>query len=679
VTRAAAAPQQEPPSGFIATLLRSTSEDGAALSRSRSASQTLAPADPGTTSQLSSSPSAAAGPLRLSGQIRPAPNSLAGPRLQRQLATNAAPARASNPSYVFASQRNTRASQEDYVDDLDPQGADNDDGSPDAGSDQSDEDYINDPHSHRDTRSHTGTVMTHVDDDESAGDEAIYGNLDDAAVAAAPPPELPTQRSTARSFGPDHGDSRAGGKSEQSLHNSASVDYARAAVHSRAVSAVEPYAVHTMGKSRSREHRYTKKSPHKQRSSGGSSSPPVPASPGAFVQQYLNWDGINHELPYWSREQVYANIGENIYGELLPKAVSENEGGEEHYMELDRVLPPESAAGEASSDTTRGHTPSYVDAAVLYEEDSDAADESESLYASAIVAPNAEGSEGGAAASGCGKPHSRAPKPGQAVTAEASMTASRRQPASRRPAVEMELRTVSTLARDMEKNPQMLTKVELSGYLWKQGARIKSWRHRWCVLRNGTLRYYESKAACASGADPFGTISIDGTFRVVLSSNVRREHTFEIVTPGRTYLFSAETYPDMKRWMTELQHAMRRTTLMQSHIKRGMVIHEGWMYKSSRGKLSRRFFALYDTRLVYFQDEKKRPALGQIDVAAALLENIIDEECSDPDDETPSPASMSAFRFCLVTPSATYYFSTATPEEKDAWMFFLILVSEVHW
>jgi hypothetical protein len=81
------------------------------------------------------------------------------------------------------------------------------------------------------------------------------------------------------------------------------------------------------------------------------------------------------------------------------------------------------------------------------------------------------------------------------------------------------------------------------GFLVKQGGSIKTWKKRWCVVKDGALHYSKSQ-----GGTPLGTMELKGSI-VKVHADSKRKHCFEIGTEARIYLLIAESNKEMNEWI----------------------------------------------------------------------------------------------------------------------------------
>jgi len=94
---------------------------------------------------------------------------------------------------------------------------------------------------------------------------------------------------------------------------------------------------------------------------------------------------------------------------------------------------------------------------------------------------------------------------------------------------------------------------EKSGFLTKEGGAYKSWKKRWCVLKNGTLIYSKSQKG-----EQLGTIPLSDVSKISVTNARNKKNCFEIVTEKRTYYICSDTEPEMNSWIKELNNEKQR-------------------------------------------------------------------------------------------------------------------------
>ncbi|ELR14687.1 protein kinase [Acanthamoeba castellanii str. Neff] len=88
----------------------------------------------------------------------------------------------------------------------------------------------------------------------------------------------------------------------------------------------------------------------------------------------------------------------------------------------------------------------------------------------------------------------------------------------------------------------------MEGFLVKEGGSIKTWKKRWCTLRDGVLSYHAKK-----GGELKGEVALKGVDEIQpVNYKSKKKNCFAMVTPDRTYHFSAESDELMSQWVTLL-------------------------------------------------------------------------------------------------------------------------------
>ncbi|EFA78768.1 hypothetical protein PPL_08229 [Heterostelium album PN500] len=94
------------------------------------------------------------------------------------------------------------------------------------------------------------------------------------------------------------------------------------------------------------------------------------------------------------------------------------------------------------------------------------------------------------------------------------------------------------------------------GFLTKEGGSIKTWRKRWCVLKNGSIYYSKNANTCELGIIHLKNVSS------VVQSQRKKKNLFEVITPERTYYMKATSPEEMQSWIEVLNRTLgkMRTT-----------------------------------------------------------------------------------------------------------------------
>jgi len=116
-----------------------------------------------------------------------------------------------------------------------------------------------------------------------------------------------------------------------------------------------------------------------------------------------------------------------------------------------------------------------------------------------------------------------------------------------------------------------------SGYLIKQGGRVKSWKRRYFALAgNGTLFYYKDPTTHAVRGD----ITMDGTWKAVPFTTPKLPFAFHLFSykaftkrskrmsvtkepsDERVYVLICESEPELKAWVEDINRTVLRLGLM---------------------------------------------------------------------------------------------------------------------
>ena len=110
-----------------------------------------------------------------------------------------------------------------------------------------------------------------------------------------------------------------------------------------------------------------------------------------------------------------------------------------------------------------------------------------------------------------------------------------------------------------------------------QGGSVKSWKRRYFELSEGHLAYYKNPG----DSNPLGKVRSCTVVRAMSENELlsgmiqlantavrqfpdsERQHCFGVITPARTYLFQADSYPEVHSWLAELNkvQAMHRVEI----------------------------------------------------------------------------------------------------------------------
>ncbi|RLN06295.1 hypothetical protein BBJ28_00008846 [Nothophytophthora sp. Chile5] len=115
--------------------------------------------------------------------------------------------------------------------------------------------------------------------------------------------------------------------------------------------------------------------------------------------------------------------------------------------------------------------------------------------------------------------------------------------------------------------------VTYSGWLKKEGARVKSWKRRYFSLRGNALSYFNSEdtGAAAKGYGHVRAVEVNGTVTNGL------DITFD---NGRVLRVSAKTSGDMEVWLCQLSDAIEAANAEQSNIRQSLAARNSFRASS---------------------------------------------------------------------------------------------------
>ncbi|KAH8250429.1 hypothetical protein KR038_000224, partial [Drosophila bunnanda] len=210
------------------------------------------------------------------------------------------------------------------------------------------------------------------------------------------------------------------------------------------------------------------------------------------------------------------------------------------------------------------------------------------------------------------------------------------------------------------------------GHLAKLGGKLKTWRKRWFVLKNGSLNYWKSQHDVQR--KPQGQIQLDEACRI---NRAEGASTFEIDTGKKVYYLTADSHATMDDWIRVLQNVQRRnaTKLLLSRDDQKPTV-QGWVTKVKNGHPKKCWCVLLGKMFLYFKAPAETNPLGQINMRDARVEEV--EHVSDSDSEEREDAAQDQARLTVAIYPAhqgpTYLILSGKPE-RDNWLYHLTVVS----
>jgi hypothetical protein len=236
----------------------------------------------------------------------------------------------------------------------------------------------------------------------------------------------------------------------------------------------------------------------------------------------------------------------------------------------------------------------------------------------------------------------------------------------------------SSVIRDRFQNDDILEK---SGYLTKLGGRLKTWRRRWFVLKDGVLTYYKSQSD-VNKSKPRGQISLDKSCRILTAGD---SGTFQIITGNnkKVYYLTADSVITLEEWIRILNSVLKRNAVFHIREDQKPTI-EGYVVKVKLGHSKKCWCALYGRFLVYFKSANDKVPINQIDLKGAKVEEV--DNFSDSDNEENTTASLigtnttraeSEYTIAIFPKHSSdpIYLLLSSKQDFDSWLYHLSVVS----
>ncbi|CAH0561141.1 unnamed protein product [Brassicogethes aeneus] len=218
-------------------------------------------------------------------------------------------------------------------------------------------------------------------------------------------------------------------------------------------------------------------------------------------------------------------------------------------------------------------------------------------------------------------------------------------------------------------SPKRIESLEKSGSLAKLGGKLKTWRKKWFVLKNGVLTYYKSQSD--ANRKPQGQILLDEVCKI---NRADGSNTFEIDTGKKTYYLTADSLTAMEDWVRMLQNVQRRnaTKLLLSKEENKPSV-QGWLTKVKNGHAKKCWCVLIGKMFLYFKGPTDNTPHGQINMRDAKVEEV--EHLSDSDSEERDSEQPDLTIGIFPTNSGPTYLLCPAKQEKDAWLYNLTVAS----
>ncbi|KAM4853433.1 pleckstrin homology domain-containing family H member 1 [Thomomys bottae] len=217
--------------------------------------------------------------------------------------------------------------------------------------------------------------------------------------------------------------------------------------------------------------------------------------------------------------------------------------------------------------------------------------------------------------------------------------------------------------------------LEKSGYLLKMGSRVKTWKRRWFVLRQGQILYYKSPSDVIR--KPQGQVDLNSHCQIVRGEGAQ---TFQLISGKKTFYLTADSPSVLEEWIRVLQSLLKiQATGPAALPHRGTKpTVKGWLTKVKHGHSKLVWCALVGKTFYYYRSHEDKRPLGQLPVRDAHIEEV-DRSCdSDEDYEAGGTGRLLSSHCTLVIHPPDHsptYLLIGTKHEKETWLYHLTVAA----
>ncbi|XP_012665335.1 pleckstrin homology domain-containing family H member 1 [Otolemur garnettii] len=217
--------------------------------------------------------------------------------------------------------------------------------------------------------------------------------------------------------------------------------------------------------------------------------------------------------------------------------------------------------------------------------------------------------------------------------------------------------------------------LEKSGYLLKMGSRVKTWKRRWFVLRQGQIMYYKSPSDVIR--QPQGQVDLNSRCQIVRGEGAQ---TFQLISEKKTYYLTADSPSLLEEWVRVLQSLLKVQTTGPPILPRGGTkpTVKGWLTKVKHGHSKLVWCALVGKTFYYYRSHEDKRPLGRLPVRDARIEEV-DRSCdSDEDYEAGGTGRLLSSHCTLVIHPPEHsptYLLIGTKHEKETWLYHLTVAA----
>ncbi|XP_077623252.1 pleckstrin homology domain-containing family H member 1 isoform X5 [Crocuta crocuta] len=217
--------------------------------------------------------------------------------------------------------------------------------------------------------------------------------------------------------------------------------------------------------------------------------------------------------------------------------------------------------------------------------------------------------------------------------------------------------------------------LEKSGYLLKMGSRVKTWKRRWFVLRQGQIMYYKSPSDVIR--KPQGQVELNSRCQIVRGEGAQ---TFQLISEKKTYYLTADSPSLLEEWIRVLQSLLKVQAIGPPALPQGGIkpTVKGWLTKVKHGHSKLVWCALVGRTFYYYRSHEDKRPLGHLPVRDARIEEV-DRSCdSDEDYEAGGTRRLLSSHCTLVIHPPEHsptYLLIGTKHEKDTWLYHLTVAA----
>ncbi|XP_054987136.1 pleckstrin homology domain-containing family H member 1 [Sorex araneus] len=217
--------------------------------------------------------------------------------------------------------------------------------------------------------------------------------------------------------------------------------------------------------------------------------------------------------------------------------------------------------------------------------------------------------------------------------------------------------------------------LEKSGYLLKMGSRVKTWKRRWFVLRQGQIMYYKSPNDVIR--KPQGQVELNSRCQIVRGEDAQ---TFQLISEKKTYYLTADSPSLLEEWIRILQNLLKVQAVGPPGPLQGATkpTVKGWLTKVKHGHSKLVWCALVGRTFYYYRSHEDKRPLGRLPIRDAHIEEV-DRSCdSDEDYEAGGTGRLLSSHCTLVIHPPEHsptYLLIGTKHEKDTWLYHLTVAA----